>query len=114
MEQTTGFLRPSGTVMTLPDPTSKKVCVDGQKGGTFQWRTETHDHPKFEIRFRGPNPTDEAVDKSFSGDDLSPVVIRLNATGDYYYDICQMDAQGGAVTSGPHTFSVHLCTGCRP
>ena len=114
MESNQEQLRPSGVVMTLPDPKSKKVCIDGQQGGTFQWRTETHEHSSFEIRFRGSNPVDDTPNQSFNGDDLNPVVIRLKRLGYYEYEICQTDAKGHATTSGPHTFSVHVCHGCYP
>ena len=114
MESQKEYLRPSSVMMTLPDPESKKFCFDGQQGGTFQWRTETHEHPMFEIRFIGHNPSDDDLGKCFRGDDVTPVVIRLNKVGDYQYDICQMSAKGGSVTSGPHQFSVHECKGCPP
>ncbi len=114
METSEESLRPSSVVMTLPDPKSMKVCADGQIGGTFQWRTETHDHPSFEIRFRGENPVDDDQDRSFPGDDMKPVVIRLNKLGNYEYDIYQKGAKGDPVSSGPHPFSVRECKGCNP
>lgn len=114
METTKEYLRPSSVVITLPDPKSMKVGTDGQKGGTFQWRTETHEHPSFEIRFKGQNPVDNTQDKSFKGDDLTPVVVRLNELGDYLYEVRQMDAKGNVITSGPHKFSVRECDGCHP
>ena len=100
--------------MTLPDPRSRKYATDGQQGGTFEWRTETHDHPTFEIRFDGPNPVDEIPDRSFKGSDLSPVVLRLNNTGEFRYQVWQMDATDGVVKTGPFPFNVRPCRGCPP
>lgn len=114
MEAESEYLRPTGVVMTLPDPRSKQYAMDGQQGGTCQWRTETHDHPTFEIRFKGPNPFDEIVDKGFGGSDLAPVVLRLNNLGSFRYDVFQMNANGDVSKSGPHTFNVRECRGCNP
>ena len=114
MQAENEYLRPAGVVMTLPDPRSKKYAMDGQRGGTCQWRTETHDHPTFEISFEGLNPFDEVTDQIFRGSDLAPVVLRLNSLGEFRYNILQMGVNGEVSKSGPHTFNVRECRGCNP
>jgi hypothetical protein len=83
------YSRPLCEVITVPDPDIMPVASHVEQGGTLQWRTDTHNYSKFEIRFAGANPSNDDKDLILAGDDLKPVTIRLKTAGDYEYVICQ-------------------------
>ena len=105
--------RPACMVITIPDPDNIPVSAHAEKGGTLQWRTETHRYPGFEIRFEGPNPFNEEKDLVLKGSDVKPVVMRLNTIGENYkYAIRHIKKDGTCVDSGPRMFNVRICVGC--
>jgi hypothetical protein len=108
------FHRPLSTVVTVPDPDNMPVSAHGEKGGTLQWRTDTHAYPEFEIRFHGANPANEHKDHILKGSDIQPVVIRLDVIGDYQYTIRHYKKDRTCTDTGPVTFSVVRCLGCPP
>ena len=105
--------RPSSGVITLPDPDDMPFSIHAEKGGTLQWRTETHNYPEFEIRFQGPNPSNAENNLVLKGSDVKPVVIRLNTIGENYkYTIRRIKKDGACIDSGPVMFNVRICVGC--
>ena len=110
------YRRPFCAVITVPDPDNMPVASHAQKGGTLQWRTDKHNYPKFEIRFKGPNPFDPKQDDLvLAGSDVTPVVIRLNTVRDgYQYTVRHIANDGTCTDTGPFTFNVHGCPGCLP
>jgi hypothetical protein len=108
------YSRPLSEVITIPDPDLVPVLHHAQKGGTLQWRTETHNYPKFEIRFQGANPHDEEKDKILAGTDLKPVTIRLNIVGDYGYEVWHYRHDGTFKRHGTRKFRVSPCGDCPP
>jgi hypothetical protein len=88
------YSRPLCEVITVPDPDIMPVASHVEQGGTLQWRTDTHNYPKFEIRFAGANPFNADKDLILTGDDLKPVTIRLNTVGDYEYVIWHYKKDG--------------------
>jgi hypothetical protein len=88
------YSRPACAVITIPDPDIMPVAIHVEQGGTLQWRTDTHNYPKFEIRFSGANPSNDDKDLILTGDDLKPVTIRLKTVGDYEYVIWHYTKEG--------------------
>lgn len=112
---TTSYSRPSCTVVTVPDPDNMPVSTHAQKGGTLQWRTDTHNYPSFEIRFIGANPFDGEQDVILLGSQDKPVVIRLDTVKDgYQYTVRHFKKDGTCVDTGVFLFNVHPCPGCPP
>ena len=108
------FSRPISTVITVPDPDAMPVSSHAEKGGTLQWRTDTHNYPKFEIRFQGANPFNADMNQILSGDDLQPVTIRLKTVGDFEYTIRHYKKDGSSKDIVRQKFRVTPCTGCPP
>ncbi len=111
------FARPSSVVVTVPDPDATIVASHAEKGGTLQWRTDTHSYPEFEIEFIGPNPSNGNANEIFSGSDTEPVVIRLDADivgEEYQYKIRQYHKDGTFKETGPFLLRVTPCRGCPP
>jgi hypothetical protein len=105
--------RPACMVITIPDPDNMPVSAHAERGGTLQWRTETHRYPEFEIRFQGSNPFNAEKDLVLKGSDDKPVVLRLNTVGENYkYTIRHINKDGTCVDSGPRMFNVRICIGC--
>lgn len=110
-----GTYRPSGAVITLPDPDQMPTSHD-QKG-TIQWRTGSHKYPNFEIQFLGANPEDADDDKVIEGSDTKPVVLRLNSVGEYAYKVRQLNKnkqRDSTKESVVTTFRVQSCSSCYP
>jgi hypothetical protein len=113
--QPKSYSRPSCTVVTVPDPDNMPVSMHVQKGGTLQWRTDTHNYPNFEIRFKGSNPFNEEQDLVLQGSDDEPVIMRLNTVkDDYFYIVRHFRKDGTCVDTGTFMFNVHPCPGCPP
>ncbi len=108
------FSRPFSTVMTVPDPDNMSVASHAEQSGTFQWRTDTHNYPNFEVRFIGPNPSNGEDDLILPGSDTEPVIIRLNTVDDYRYGIRHYGKDGDFKDTGPFLLRVNPCNGCPP
>ena len=106
--------RPLCTVISVPDPDNLAVCGHVEQGGTLQWRTDTHNYPKFEIRFEGANPSDAKKNQVLPGSDLKPVVIPLKKTGDFKYTVRHYKKDGTNKDTGPVLFRVTPCPNCPP
>jgi len=106
--------RPSNLVITVPDPDNMPVSSYAEKGGTLQWRTDTHQYPNFEIRFQGSNPSNARKNLVLKGSDVQPVVLRLKTTGAFKYTIRHIKKDGTHVDIGPINANVHPCPGCPP
>jgi hypothetical protein len=106
--------RPLCTVISLPDPDNLLVSSHGEQGGTLQWRTDTHNYPRFEIRFDGANPSNSKKDQVLSGSDLKPVVILLKKTGDFNYTVRHFKNDGTFLDTGPIPFRSTPCPVCPP
>jgi hypothetical protein len=104
--------KPVSAVITVPDPDNKDFMIHVEKGGTLQWRSDSATFPRFEIQFIGPNPTNETQNEKLDGDHLHPVVIPVNKTGDYEYNVRHISEDGTATTTGPRSFRSGPCTGC--
>jgi hypothetical protein len=111
------YARPSSVVVTVPDPDTTAVASHAEKGGTLQWRTDTHNYPEFEIQFIGPNPSNGNADEVFRGSDIEPVVIRLDLDvvgEDYQYKVRHFHKDGTSKDTGPFLLRVTPCRGCPP
>ena len=104
--------RPLCAVITIPDPDIMPVASHVEQGGTLQWRTDTHNHPRFEIRFEGANPSNADKNLILTGDDLQPVTIRLNTVGDYVYEIWHYRKDGTCRRHPRFEFHVTPCGLC--
>jgi hypothetical protein len=106
--------RPSSTVITVPDPDNMPVSSNVEKGGTIEWRTDTHNYPNFEIRFQGANPFDTTPDLVLTGSDEKPVIMRLNTLGhDYAYKVRHHHKKDRSHRdTGVFKFNVNPCRGC--
>lgn len=104
--------KPVSVVITIPDPDNKDFMIHVEQRGTLQWRNDSTTFPSFEIEFIGANPSNETQNEKLHGDHLNPVVIRLEKTGDYQYNIRHIKEDGTATTTGPRSFNSHPCTGC--
>ena len=115
MPNTSEFHRPLSAVITLPDPDNRMVSALAQQGGTLEWRTDSHHYPNFEIRFLGPNPSNDEEDSVFKGSDVQPVVIRLNKVGEYKHTVRHIrEKDGSCIDTGPHPTNVTPCHACPP
>jgi len=115
MPNTPEFHRPLSAVITLPDPDNRAVAAHAQQGGTLEWRTDSHYYPNFEIRFLGPNPSNDEEDFVFKGSDVQPVVVRLNRVGEYLYMVRHNHEKDGShKDTGPHPTNVTPCHACPP
>jgi hypothetical protein len=113
MPNTPKFHKPLSTVITVPDPSNMSVSAHAEQGGTFEWRTDSHQYPEFEVRFQGPNPSNEQKDLVLQGSDLQPVVMRLNTVGNYQYMIRHKNnTTGNQKDTGPYPGNVNPCRGC--
>jgi hypothetical protein len=110
------YARPSSIVVTVPDPDRTSVASHAEKGGTLQWRTDTHNYPNFEIQFIGPNPSNGNTNEVFRGSDITPVVIRLDIVrDDYQYKVRHFHKDGSSSKdTGPFLLRVTPCKGCPP
>jgi hypothetical protein len=111
------YARPSSVVVTVPDPDTTAVASYAEKGGTLQWRTDTHNYPEFEIQFIGPNPCNDNADDVFRGSDLEPVVMRLDLDmigEEYQYMVRHFHKDGTSKDTGPFLLRVTPCRGCPP
>ena len=106
--------RPLSAVITVPDPDNKSFSNHAHRGGTMQWRTESHRYSRFEIRFHGANPFNSEVDKVFGGTDVKPVVVRLNRLGEIKYTVRHYPPKGPYVDSGPFSAVITICPACPP
>jgi hypothetical protein len=113
--QPESYSRPSCTVVTVPDPDNMPVSAHAQKGGTLQWRTDTHNYPNFEIWFIGANPFDNKQNVVIAGSEDNPVIIYLDTVkDDYQYKVRHFKKDGTWVDTGTFMFNVHPCPGCPP
>ena len=59
---------------TTPDPDSQK-SFHAEVGGQATWVSNTPSYPKFQIRFKGGNPSNNTKNAKFSGANKRPVVL---------------------------------------
>jgi hypothetical protein len=107
--------RPLSIVITVPDPDNMSVSDRAEEGGTLQWRTESHQYPEFEIRFKGPNPFNTETNLILKGSDAKPVVehIKAESKGVYSYQVRHIKKDGSFKDTEVRRFVIH-CIGCPP
>jgi len=121
MATNTSSPKPVNVVFNLPDPDQPSMNLHGEVGGTATWQSSTPNYPRFHVSFRGPNPVNGENDAKFSGEKGRPVVLALNAAGQFDYRIEQIKTDGTRKFSGPFSlgvaqpgeFQIH-CPGCPP
>jgi hypothetical protein len=104
--------KPLSPVITLPEPEATPVRIHGEKGGTIQWRTDSPRFPRFEVTFKGENPSNDKLGETFPGADDEPVVVRLAKIGDFSCTIKHFKPDGSSVDGEELLFSVVPCTHC--
>jgi hypothetical protein len=115
MTAKTNIRKPVSTVITVPDPDETQFTNHAQQGGTVEWRSESPNYPKFEVKFVGPNPYNTKVNDTLSGSTTKPVVVRLKKVGEYTYTIRHTHTNGK--TCDTQQFDIHIVPcpkGCPP
>jgi hypothetical protein len=115
MEKKMPTHRPACIVHTAPDPDALLVHSNGigETGGILEVRCETPNHPRFEVWFRGKNPSDSTPDAVFKGSMDAPVIIPLNEEGTFEYCIQHYRKDGEpSKLSGPIAFNIRKCPAC--
>src|SRR5664279_1857394 len=81
------FLRPTCTVITVPDPDNVPAASLCEVGGMIQFRSDAPNYPHFVIEFDTENPEDNQDRRTLPGNRESPVVMRSNKEGCFSYTV---------------------------
>ncbi len=81
------LFRPSGTIITVPDPDNVPVASVCEVGGMIEFRSDAPNYPHFVIEFTNENPDDSQLRRTFVGNREIPVVMKSNKAGDFAYNV---------------------------
>jgi len=97
--------KPVSVKFTTPDPDNPK-SFHAEVGGQATWTSNTPRYPKFEIRFKGNNPSNNTKNAKFSGANEQSVVLPLISEGQFYYSIRHIQTDGNHKVTGPFSLGV--------